>query len=253
MMTNNRSIMEKQKIFTGKYSEQLSSKVDAGEHAGYHADCFPYDDTQVLVLRSIYKPEGLLERMMAALESSDDCTAAKELYKAYSMLTPLEASYQPFWDYLSHVDLFKVVQKRWGDLPKVKNPSTYITEPWFGKDITQCLSGWWWAVNMTVGENEDFTLTDFIFDKREDLRQNLGTSTLFRHKAFTLSLLNFLKNTPEIIEEAQIPRCRFIIQHFNRLGSIKQLAYLKEKDFMLMLNELKPKILEIKTSSKKNF
>lgn len=245
--------MERQKIFTGKYSEQLSSKVEAGEHTGYHAENFPYDDTQVLVLQSIYKPEGLLEKMMNALEASDDCTAAKELYKAYSMLTPLEASYQPFWDYLSHVDLFQVVQKRWSDLKNAKNPTTYIKEHWFGKDITQCLSGWWWTVCMTVGDNDDFTLTDFIFDKREDLRQNLGTSTLFRHKAFTRSLLTFLKDTPEVIEEAQIPRCRFIIQYFNRLGSIKQLTYLKEKDFQLMLKDLKPKILEIKSGSKKNF
>jgi hypothetical protein len=244
--------MERQKIFTNKYSELLNIKVEEGEHSGYLEDSFPYDDTQVLVLQSIYKPEGLAEKMINALEESDDCTAAKELYKAYSMLTPLEASYQPFWDYLSHVDLFKVVQKRWCDLQKAKKPSTYIKEHWFGKDITQCLSGWWWTVYMTIGENEDFTLTDFIFDKREDLRQNLGTSTLFRHKAFTRALLTFLKNTPEIISEAQIPRCRFIIQHFNALGAIKQLTYLKEKDFLLILDELKPKILEIKSGSRKS-
>ena len=102
---------------------------------------------------------------------------------------------------------------------------------------------------MTVGEDNDFSLTDFIFDKREDLRQNLGVSTLFRHKAFTRSVLRFLKEHNDIINEAQIPRCRYIIQYFNRLGAIKQLAYLNESQFDSILNELKPEILTVKSLS----
>ncbi len=241
--------MERQKIFTNKYSEELRRSVETYANLDeYRMSDFPYDDAQVLILQNKYKPEGLLERM---LEAPSDCEAAKELYLAYSSLAPLEASYQPFWNYLSHVDLYAVVRKRWPEVynGSSKNPSTYILEHWFGKDIMQCLSGWWWTVYMTVGEDNDFSLTDFIFDKREDLRQNLGVSTLFRHKAFTRSVLRFLKEHNDIITEAQIPRCRYIIQYFNRLGAIKQLAYLNESQFDSILNEIKPEILTVKSLS----
>lgn len=239
--------MARQKIFTKQYSNDLLIAASSKNCAhNYTQENFAYDNIQTLDLIEIEKPEGLAERMLAA---DCDCTKAKELYKAFATLTPIQASYQPFWDYLSHVDLFQVLQKRWPDVAKAKNPTNYIKEHWFGKDIMQCLSGWWWTVAMTVGESNDFTLTDFIFDKREDLRQNLGTSTLFRHRAFTRSLLQFLNDTPEIINDHQIPRCRFIIQHFNRLGSVKQLTHLNESDFRNLLESLKPQILDIKSLS----
>jgi hypothetical protein len=239
--------MPRQKIFTKQYSNDLLIAASSQDNIyNYSQEKFAYDDIQTLDLVDFVKPDGLAERMLAA---DNDCDRAKELYKAFSSITPIQASYQPFWDYLSHVDLFQVVQKRWPDVAKAKKPSVYIKEHWFGRDIMQCLSGWWWTVAMTVGENNDFTLTDFIFDKREDLRQNLGTSTLFRHRDFTRALLQFLKDTPEIINEHQIPRCRFIIQHFNRLGSVKQLTYLNEADFKSLLEGLKPQILAVKSLS----
>lgn len=239
--------MERQKIFTRKYSEELRRNVETRtDLTGYSLTEFPYDDTQILVLQNKYKPDDLLNKM---LNAETDCQAAKELYKAYSSLSPLEASYQPFWDYLSHVDLYPVVRKRWPEVfnGTAKNSSAYIQEHWFGKDIMQCLSGWWWTVHMTVGDKDDFSLTDFIFDKREDLRQNLGTSTLFRHKAFTRSVLRFLKENTDITSEFQIPRCRYIIQYFNRLGAIKQLTYLNERQFDAILVDIKPNILAIKS------
>ena len=239
--------MEKQRIFTNRYASELRRNVEEKSDVScYHMKEFPYDDTQVLVMQNRNKPEGLLERM---LNANSDCEAAKELYLAYSDLSPLEAAYTPFWDYLSHIDLYQVVCKRWPEVfnETAGNPSTYILEHWFGKDIMQCLSGWWWTVNMTVGDDGGFSLTDFIFDRREDLRQNLGVSTLFRHKPFTRAVLAFLRDTPEITSEAQIPRSRFIIQHFNRLGAIKQLTYMDEEYFRKALIELKSSIMAVKS------
>lgn len=239
--------MEKQRIFTNRYAMELRRVVEEKNDVScYRMTEFPFDDTQVLVMQRRNKPEGLLERM---LHANSDGEAAKELYLAFSDLSPLEAAYAPFWDYLSHIDLYPIVRKRWPDVfnETANNPAQYILEHWFGKDIMQCLSGWWWTVSMTVGDDGDFSLTDFIFDKREDLRQNLGVSTLFRHKPFTHSVLAFLRDSPEITAEAQIPRCRYIIQHFNRLGAIKQLTYMDERYFQKALDELRTSILSVKT------
>lgn len=238
--------MEQQKVFTNGYVSVLLDAVSSGKIDAYSdMDHFPYDETQFLVAEDVIKPQGLLTEMNQA---DGDGEAAKALFRAYSGLTPVQAAYNPFWVYLSHVDLYGFVRRRWPDIDTKNDPANYIREHWFGKDIMQSLSGWWWSVYFTVSEDKkDFTLTDFLFDQREDLRQNLGTSSLFRHRPFTRALLSFLIENNDVTDVAQIPRGRFIIQYFNRLGAIKQLAIMDEQFFKTVLNDLKPRIMEVKT------
>lgn len=238
--------MEQQRVFTNGYVSTLLDAVSKGDLEAYSdLDHFAYDESQYLIVEDLIKPQNLLSQMMAA---ETDGEAAKALFRAYARLTPVQAAYDPFWVYLSHVDLYGFVRRRWPDIETDKRPSNYVKEHWFGKDIMQSLSGWWWTVYYTVGEDkEDFTLTDFLFNRREDLRQNLGTSALFRHRPFTRALLSFLIDNDDITKESQIPRCRFIIQYFNRQGAIKQLAVMDEQYFKTQLSALKPQILGIQT------
>ena len=238
--------MEQQKVFTNGYVSSLWDAVSKGKLDAYSdIDHFPYDETQFMVAEDLIKPQGLLTQM---IDVDSDGEAAKALFRAYSGLTPVQAAYDPFWVYLSHVDLYGFVRRRWPDINTDKNPTNYIKEHWFGKDIMQSLSGWWWSVFFTVSEDKkDFTLTDFLFDHREDLRQNLGTSSLFRHRPFTRALLSFLIENNDITAVSQIPRGRFIIQYFNRIGAIKQLAIMDELFFKTVLNGLKPQIMGIQS------
>ncbi len=238
--------MEKQFIFTNKYISILRENVENGIIDSYREDVFPYDESQLLILPKRSKPENLLDKMLAAETEFD---RAVTLYSAYDDLTPLEASYAPFWDYLAHADLYPFVKRRW---PKAfdegVNSQQYILDHWFVTTrglMRHSLSNLWWTVAMTRGEDGDLTLTDFIFDKREDLRLALGISTLFRHKPFNRGILRFMKDNPELFSEHSAAKERFIIQYFNRLGAIKQLAFMKEPFFIETLTELKPRIMAI--------
>lgn len=238
--------MERQYIFTNKYIGILRENVENGIIDGYREDRFPFDESQLLVLPKRNKPERLLDSMLAAETEFD---RAVTLFSAYDDLTPLEASYAPFWDYLAHADLYPFVKKRW---PKAFDDGTncrqYILDHWFVETrglMRHSLSNLWWTVAMTRGDDDDLTLTEFIFDKREDLRLALGISTLYRHKPFNRGILQFMKDNPDVFSEHSAAKERFIIQYFNRLGAIKQLAYMPESFFKDTLTELEPRIMEI--------
>ena len=238
--------MDRQFIFTNKYTNILRENVENGIIDGYRKDVFPFDESQLMVLPKRARPDNLLGKLLAAETEFDRATT---LFSAYNDLTPLEASYAPFWDYLAHADLYPFVKKRW---PKAfeegTNSRQYILDHWFVETrglMRHSLSNLWWTVAMTRGEDDDLSLTEFIFDKREDLRLALGISTLYRHKPFNRGILRFMKNNPEIFSEHSAAKERFIIQYFNRLGSIKQLAFMKESFFIETLTELKPRIMAI--------
>ena len=101
--------MELQRIFKNPYLKQLRDNIIVDD---YRKEEFPYDDTQTKALANVYKPEGLLEK----LDPTDDFKTAKALYEAYKDVSPLVASLPNLWVYLTHVDLFQYVQKRW---PKI--------------------------------------------------------------------------------------------------------------------------------------
>ena len=53
-----------------------------------------------------------------------------------------------------------------------------------------------------------------------------GPSTIFRHREAVIGILEFLVENPDISNVHFSSRCIYIIQYFNRLGAVKQLAYM---------------------------
>ena len=90
-------------------------------------------------------------------------------------------------------------------------------------------------------------MTKFLFDKREDFRLALGASTLFRHRPYTQGVMKFILDNPDVVKEYELPRERFIMQHFNRLGAVKQLAAMPDDFFYNELVKIKDDILKIKS------
>ena len=66
-----------------------------------------------------------------------------------------------------------------------------------------------------------------------------------RHLQFLKQVLAFLKDNPEITDNAFEYRGQFITKYFNRLGAVKQLAYLKRDFFYTTCERLKDKILSV--------
>ena len=106
--------MEKvlQKTFCESYVKTLRDRIVAGISIDdYFKNEFPYDKSMVKPLAGVYQPVGLVDKM----NPDDDLESAKVVYEAYKNISPLLASNENFWIYLTHVDLFSYVQKRWLD------------------------------------------------------------------------------------------------------------------------------------------
>lgn len=253
--------MELQRTFSKKYSDRLEYMVKHDiEIERYTKKQFDYDKSEVLIIPTIEKPEGLLEQMLPYANEKSDFEAARILYESYHTISRLQASDKAFWTYLCHVDLFEYIQKRF---PKVLEPdfnnSTYIDRHWFyglGHEIYHPLQGLWWDVNQTITNNPEdpYRYTRFLF-KDYNLRTSfLGRYVSFRNKEQVFGILEFLMNDPELCSEHFRQRTRAISQYFNKLGATKQLISLDRTYFIDTLKNLRDRIMNVRTDEDvKNF
>ena len=242
--------MALQKKFKEKYANQLQYEAKQGIGIErYTKPIFDYDPDQTIRIPTLEQPEGLLDQ----LDASNDLVSAKKLYEAYKSLTPLQASDESFWTYLTHADLFPYVQARNNDvLEEGFDDAKYIDNYFFhgfGGLIYHPLAGLWWDVHRTIDESseEPYKYTDYLF-KDYGLRVTyVGRYALFRHKEEVFGILDFLMKHEDVASEHFRQRSRWIAQYFNKLGAVKQLRSLNREFFYFELLRLKDVILKIKT------
>ena len=231
--------MKLQKTFKESYMKTLRDAVKSGVAVPlYGNDTFEIDTTQVKRLANVYAPENLAEKLEEIWK--DDFKSAIAIYEAYKNISPLLASNETFWAYLTHVDLFTYTQKRW---PKVKDKdcgSDYILDHWFlsvNGLLRNAVASMWWSVHNTIDETREnkYELTEVMF-KNYTLRVvAFGSTLLIRH----------LADNPDITNNALEYRGQFITKYFNRIGAVKQLAFLEHNYFYSKCEHMKDKILSI--------
>lgn len=240
-------------VFKDSYIERLRKNINVDDYKG---KVFPYDASQVKFLANVYKPVGLCDKLITALD--DEFTQAVLLYEAFQNLTPLAATQQCFWTYLTHVDLFEFCQKRWPMIDKnikgedrtEKEKIDYIEDHWFRSPngvMRTTLMGLWWSVYCSVdeslGETHKYDFTKVLFSRADFRTRRLGVSTLIRHREAVIGILKFIQDYQAVMDEYFEGRVIFITKYFNNLGGTKQLAYL-DRDFFY--NELVAHLDDIK-------
>jgi len=218
-----------QKVFKKDYIEQLRTSIRLED---YRQEVFPYDENQTQTLRSIRQPEGLNEELIPSAEG--DFETAKAIYKAYQNISPLMAQQEELWVYLTHVDLFDYVKKRWpipddGDEEKAKN---HILNHWFkAEQIRSTFSGLWWSVYLTIDDSREdkFELTKILFSNETFRSRVFGSSLVIRHKEAACGILEYILENREKFDGLEKKGLQ-IAKHFNMLGSYKVLSTL-DKDF----------------------
>lgn len=237
--------MALQKVFIEPYVEVLKGSITPEKYA---ASSFDYDASKIRCLANVREPEDLLDRM----NPDNDLESAIALYEAFKNLTPLAASKVELWTYLSHVDLFSYMQKRFPEVCEGKADVKFIQERWFRNSqgiIRSSLSGLWWSVYCSVDEDRDdkYELTRMLFSNNNIRTHYFGRSTIFRLREAMIGILEFLVENPDISEVHFNSRCIYIAQYFNRLGAVKQLAYMDRNFFKEELMK-KKEILKTVTS-----
>lgn len=233
--------MALQKVFREAYVEVLRSNIDPAKYAG---ESFEYEESQVHYMANVHMPENLLESM----DEQDELKSAIALYEAYKELTPLAASKNDLWAYLAHVVLFSYMQKRFPAVTDGTADVQYIREHWFRSakgTIRSSLAGLWWSVYCSVDETREdkYELTKMLFQNDNIRTHYFGPSTIFRHREAVIGILEFLLENPDISRVHFNSRCIYITQYFNRLGAVKQLAYMDRYYFKNELIKKKPTLL----------
>ena len=246
--------MQLQKTFKENYMKTLRDAVKSEIAIPlYGKETFQIDTTQVKRLANVYAPVGLAEKLNEVYE--DDFKSAVAIFEAYEKISPLLASNEAFWAYLTHVDLFAYAQNRW---PKVKEnacSADYILDHWFVSAngvLRNAIGSMWWSVYNSIDDTREnrYELTEILF-KNYTLRVVVfGSSMIIRHREAMIGILSFLFDNPDITNNALEDRGRFISKYFNRLGAVKQLAFLNRDFFYAKCEQLKDKILSVTSRNK---
>ena len=219
----------RQKRFETDYVTKLKSHIDNNK-SSYQAEVFPIDANEVVDMPDVEKPSGLLERLLQ--NPKDDIANAINVYESYSNISPLIASQESFWAYLSHCDLLKYIQRRWDIIMSDDISKDRIRLYFFGTNHN-AIGRLWWNTFLTLDESraDKYELTRVLY-KQTDITQNLSTSMpLFPNKNAIQAILEFYLEHPEVIGTATNNRNRFITQSLNRWGAVKNLAYFSKNDF----------------------
>lgn len=239
--------MALQKVFKKSYIDELRNNIRVED---YLQDSFQYDESRCAKLYGIQHPEGLLEKLDPTPEG--DLQSAIAIYEAYKDISPLLAQQDDLWVYLTHVDLFPYVKKRWpivvdDELEKNKG---FIASHWFRHSkhlFRTSIAGLWWQVHLTYDETREdpYELTKVYFSCGTDFYQKFGELQLIRHRDAMIGVLEFLKDNPEILKECFVARGQYISRYFNLLGATTQLSYLDSAQIRRILDNRKSEILRI--------
>lgn len=246
--------MENQRIFRKSYCDALKAKVkDASFIKFYESDEFEYDKNQVLIYPNI---KTLNTKVLREPDEklSYDFENAKILYEQYKGLTPLQASDVRLWVYLSHVQFYKYVWKRWPNVKTVANPKKYILEHWFiespsqGNLIRHSLAGLWWNAYLTYDNTleDPYELTKELYKQLDVATRTLTTYEAGRHKELIHGVLEFIIENPSLFAIARETKIRHITRYINIIGGTKPLSFFSKDYFKTLIEQIKPDIEKIK-------
>lgn len=233
-------------IFQKDYVAELRANVKKGLIDSYSQDKFIYNKDATFSI-NIDRDDNLLQKMLEHADAKKDFDAAIVLYKTFSDLNREQACYEPFWAYLSHVDLYPYMIKRFcnGNTPSL----TDIKINWWHSSLMRRgLSNLWWSVKQTIIDEEDdsekkYFYTKFFFQRIDFRQRRLGSSTLFRHKEAVIGILKYLQ---ENVHEHFEGRSNFIMMYFNKQATLKQLASCDRDYFYNELCNISSEIEKVK-------
>lgn len=217
-----------QRTFSKAYTSSLKQKLKDDGIKCYGQDKFEVSDDS----KDVYPLQNVRRTYVNLDSEKSDFENAVALYESFESLPPFIASEEPLWAYLTHVEYFDYVKKRWG---LESNPSSdLILKRFFYTTSTamdNAISRLWWGAYLTKDESLDdhYKYTRILLgDGNSDLLQNLSKSKLFRYPEAVKGIMKFFSEYEDRKDFSKVNR--FIIQYFNRLGGVKQLVYM-EKDF----------------------
>lgn len=226
--------MELQKQFTMEYLTRIKNQVyEEATLSMYCDESFPIDPTEDAIVKipGVYNvPVDLVISNTGKL-TADDFDNAVKFFTAYKSLSPIIASQESFWAYLTHVEYFDYVKTRW----QITNDTSVasIIDHFFVTSMLKIarngLARLWWPVFLTYDEanSDPYHLTKIFFTNTEVV-QEMSESQFFTCKPLTQGILEFFEAHEEIkLTKAAIDK---VMSYYNKLGGVRQIAF-EDKEF----------------------
>lgn len=247
--------MEQQKIFRKQVSDNLVLKVKSGEGIELFRNSeFQFNDEDSLIMPHVNRPLNLIDN----LDHDDVYNSALKIYESYKTLTPLEAADPRFWNFLSVVELYPHLIKKWPNVYERKegiNERDYILEHFLVSNSSDLmrhwLSGLWWTVYLSYDEeNEDPYHLTKIMCWNETLRtRTMGTGLFARNKSVALGVLDYLKERGLDSFGSFDSEHREIVKYLNLVGGTKPLPIYTRGEVKKMLLDRFPIPINEETTS----
>lgn len=216
--------------FKKSFLEKIKQLAKDDENLHMFAkETFDYSSSDLIGMHGVEHPDSLVDKMLIA---DTEYEAALHLYRAYEDLSPLTASDEAFWSYLSLVELNKYARKRLASLQQLTSSSVVLAR-YFAKEriIKNVIARLWWAVYKSdKGKNAEnrFELTETLFSHSE-LFDTLTQSRLFRYDNATKGVLRFFTKYSWLITRANTLSA---MKYFNRVGGARELVAMPETFFI---------------------
>lgn len=227
-MANEYKNKELQRTFSKEYTSIIKQALKDGHKERYLEEVFSVKDPN----SCIYRLQGVDHNHVELDADKSDFENAVDFYEANKDIPPFIAAEEAFWAYLTHIEYFSFVKKRWAINHASKIET--ITKRFFysGSNMDNALSRLWWSAHLTVDDSSEdrYKYTRVLLqDGNSDLLQNLSKSKLFRHKEAVIGILKFFSEYKDRTDFSKVNR--YIIQRFNRIGGVRQLIYMDREYF----------------------
>lgn len=239
--------MALQRMITKSYLDKIFE--DVKNNIGierFLEETFPIDEDFILHTTQVKQPEGLIDQLDPT--TSGDFKSAVAIYNAYKTLKPLQAINAQFWESLTLLELFPYMQKRWNLIESDDKKQSILNHFKMSRSVIRHgLAGLWWLVYLTCDEERDnkFELTEMLF-KNYTLRYiRFGAGKIIQYKEAAIGILQYLKDHENDITSMENV-ANGLTSYFNKLGAVKQLAYLDRNFFY---NEMDLHIEEFKVAT----
>lgn len=221
-----------------------------------NADYPEFSESDLIELRGLSYPDGLVQKMSEALASG---VTGKSLFEVAKLLrdgldiSRLLASEEAIWVYLAHGPMKGVVSKIWDFSQLKQNDSdiNYVLKHWFIQNqsniMRNALASLWWGVEISKINDEEnpYRLTEILFSNYT-LRV-VSLAQVLRMREVLRGVLQWLYDHKENNEIVSIEnKGKFIAKYLNQLSGIKQLSVLSHEDIYDELDQVKDVIMSIK-------
>lgn len=247
----------KQRVFTRQFSENLEASIN-DNIIKYNNPDYSWEEEAKSqdAIRELDFEQPDLSGMMKYADNKyaiNDFYAGKILFENYEHITPLQAAQSHFWQYLSHVILYKYMCIRWSKDDGTALTYNNVKEHWFygqGR-IRNWLEGLYWSFKCSAIKKDDgtfdYTYTQFLFSIQKLRDRGIGAATyVMSNPNAVRGILRFYMDElkkrdidPEtsVFDKHFEYRTDKCIQLINKLGGVVDLGSYSEDDFYNFLND----------------